>query len=85
MMPISSVQFRAEIGLFYNAVYCSCLFNNGFARLAQINSCILPSAIHMLTFIILMITFPLISFFAIIFGQTGLYRIFCLSYVYIYF
>ena len=87
MMPISSVQFRAEIGLFYNTFYCSRFFNNRFSVnfFAGLNSRLLPSPIHMLTFIILLIVFPLISFFAVIFGQTRLYRIFRLSYVYIYF
>ena len=85
-MPISSIHFRAEIGLFYNVMYSRFKIAapvNSFTK-CLCDSRLMPSPTHILTFLLLLIVFPIISVYCLIFGKTDLCNIFRKSYLGIY-
>ena len=86
-MPISSIQFRAEIGLFYNAMYSSSRYGTleNSLNFFLWDSSMVPSLSHTLSFLLLLIVFPFVLLCCLIFGLTDLSNIFCKSYFGIYF
>ena len=85
-MPISSIQFRAEIGLFYNILQsCFNYSTHKFPYDLLLLSQLLPSASHLITFLLLLLVFPFISFCFLIMGKTNLCKVFQTSYIGLYF
>ena len=82
-MPINNIQFRAEIGLFYNALQCVPIKKTPFLFGKIDNSC--PSLCHLLSFLFLLFMFPFIVLFAVIVSKSyNIVNIFLVSYLYIY-
>ena len=85
-MPISSIHYRAEIGLFYNFLH-SCFHysaNKKSCDLLLISQW-LPSSSHLITFLLLLTVFPIISLCSLIIGKTDLCKVFRTSYIGLYF
>ena len=93
-MPINSIQFRAGIGLFYNALVGIYFYNapshSFFEKLVQDSMkgefrkyC--PSPSHLLSFSIVTIMFPFIVLLTMTFFKSfNIVKIFRLSYIYVY-
>ena len=84
-MPISSIHFRAEIGLFYNVLHSCYSYGSRKKCDFPLMHQLLPSYSHLITFSVLLTVFPLIILFSLIIGKTNLCKIFRTSYVVIYF
>ena len=82
-MPIDSIQFRAEIGLFYNIIGRQCLYSVQERYPPAFSY--LPSLSHFVTFSLLMEILPFISLCAVILGVFDAHKVFNHSYIFILF
>ena len=97
-MPINNIQYRAEIGLFYNALqgfhfltrshrrtFCLDIMSTEIRKIRIRPGSVCPSFCYLISFIILLLMSPIILLYSIVIPKSfNLYKRFIVSYMYIY-